>query len=204
MVRVKVRRSRIGSDGTELGRTRVAGWCSSYLKSGSPATSDDVSAAACYTCGMTVDHSTAPYSIGTDATVCYAGLPPAKPSGTIVANVQLCSTCAATEENTMITTETAPAGGTPRSVRGLSARRRTAIAIPTFVLSAFFLFVGAPMATAAQAYPSNVLTGTVPTVDPGGPCRGKVPGPCPGFASTQQGGPSTAQEPQQQQQQQTP
>ncbi len=209
MVRVKVPRGWIDDDGTELGRTRVAGGCSSYPRSCSPATSDEVSGEAFYICGMTVNHSTVAHSIGTDTTVCYGGLPPAKSGGTIVANVQLCSTCAATEENTMITAGTPPTDGTPRSVRGPSARKRAAMAIPTFVLTAFFIFAGAPVATAAQAYPGNGLAApTFPLLGPTGPCRGKIPGPCPGFTSTQHGGPSTAPEPQQrepeQQQQQTP
>jgi hypothetical protein len=177
------------------------GGCSSYLSSCSPATSDEVSWEAFYICGMTVDHSTVAHSIATDATVCYGGLPQAKTGGRIMSNVQLCSTCAATEENTMITTETAPADGAPRSVRGPSSAKRAAIAIPTFALTAFFIFAGAPIATAAQAYPSNSVTAVLPTLDPG-PCRGDKPGPCPGIMSAQQSEQSTAPEPQQQQQQQ--
>lgn len=178
------------------------GGCSSYHSSGSPATSDEVSWEAFYSCGMTADHSTGDHSIETDATVCYGGLPQAGTGGRIMANVQLCSTCAGTEENTIITTETAPADGTPRSVRGPSSLRRAAIAIPISVVTAFFLFAGAPVATAAQAHPSNGLTATFLLLDPTGPCRGKVPGPCPGFTSAQQTEQSTAPEPQQQQQQQ--
>jgi hypothetical protein len=199
-----VRRGCNAGDGTELGRIRVTGGCSGYLSSCSPTTSDEVSWEVFYIRGMTVDHSTAAHSIGTEATVCYGGLPRAETGGRIMANVQLCSTCAATEENTMITTETAPADGTPRSVPGPSSLRRAAIAIPAFALTAFFIFAGAPIATAAQAYPSNSLTAGLPTLDPTGPCRGKTPGPCPGSMSARQGDNSTAPEPQQQQQQQTP
>lgn len=175
------------------------GGCSSYHSSCSPATSDEVSWEAFYSCGMTADHSTGHHSIGTDATVCYGGLPQARTGGRIMANDQLCSTCAGTEENTIITTETAPDDGAPRSVRGPSSLRRSAIAIPISVVTAFFIFVGAPVATAAQAHPSNSVTVGLPSLDPSGPCRGKVPGPCPGFASPQQSEQSTAPEPPQQQ-----
>jgi hypothetical protein len=202
VVEVKARRGCIAGEGTELGRARLAGRCSSYLSSCSRSTSDEVSWEAFYICGMTMDHSTVAHLIGTDATVCYGGLLRAKTGGRIMANVQLCSTCAATEENTMITTGTAPADGTPRSVRGPSLLRRAAIGIPTFALAAFFIFAGAPVATAAQAYPSNSVTASVITLDPTGPCRGRVPGPCPGFVPAQQSEYSTAAEPQQQLQQQ--
>ena len=101
----------------------------------------------------------------------------------------------------MITAGTAPADGTPRRVRSPSSLRRAAVGIPTFALAAFFIFAGSPVATAAQAYPSNSLTASVFILDPTGPCRGKVPGPCPGFVPAQQSEYSTAPEPQQQLQQ---
>jgi hypothetical protein len=104
----------------------------------------------------------------------------------------------------MITTETAPTDGTPRSVPGPSLLRRAAVAIPISVVTAFFIFAGAPVATAAQAYPSNSVTVGLLSLDPTGPCRGKIPGPCPGFMSAQQSEPNTAPEPHQQQQQHTP
>ena len=118
-----------------------------------------------------------------------------------MANVQLCSTWAATEENTMITTEAATTDSAPSGVRGSSSLRRAAIAIPSFVLAAFFIFAGAPVATAAQAQQSDDLTTGFITVDPSGPCRGKVPGPCPGSVSVQQGAHGTAPQLHQQQQQ---
>ncbi|MDT7711816.1 MAG: hypothetical protein QOG46_505 [Pseudonocardiales bacterium] len=178
------------------------GGCSSYHSSGSPTTSDEVSWEAFYSCGMTADHSTGAHSIGTDATVYYGGLPRAKTGGRIMVNVQLCSMCTGTEENTIITTETAPADGTPTSVRGPSSLRRAVIAIPVSVVTAFFIFAGAPVATAAQAHPSNSLATGPLSLDPTEPCRGKVPGPCPGLMSAQQSVQSAA--PELQLQQQTP
>ena len=75
----------------------------------------------------------------------------------------------------MITTEMPPTDGTPRSVRGLSSRRRAAIVISTFFLAVVFVFTGAPAATAAPTYPSGGVTAFE---DPPPPCRGNKPGIC--------------------------
>ncbi len=101
----------------------------------------------------------------------------------------------------MITAATPSDDGTTKNVRGPSSRKRAAIVIPAFVLTAFFIVTGAPAATAAQAYPG----GSVTTVDdPPPPCRGNKPGIC--IPSSRLDSKDTTQVPAQepQQQQQTP
>lgn len=75
----------------------------------------------------------------------------------------------------MITAETAPGGGTLSGARGQPAHRHTKIVISAFFLAAFFIFTGAPTATAAAVFASNTTT----LGDPSPPCRGDKAGVCP-------------------------
>lgn len=75
----------------------------------------------------------------------------------------------------MITTETPSIGETPRGVHGGWSHRRAKVVVPVFLLTAVFIFTGAPTATAAAIFANNDIA---VTWDPP-PCRGDKPGVCP-------------------------
>ncbi|MGH8351361.1 MAG: hypothetical protein ACRES5_33115 [Pseudomonas sp.] len=81
----------------------------------------------------------------------------------------------------MITTETPSVGGTPRGVHGGSSRGRAKVVVPIFLLTAVFIFTGAPTATAAAVLAHNDIAATW---EPSS-CRGDKPGVCPYYYSDQ-------------------
>ncbi len=75
----------------------------------------------------------------------------------------------------MITTETPAFGATPRGVHGGWLHRRAKVVVPVFLLTAAFIFTGAPTATAAAMFTNNnIAAAWNPPA-----CRGDKPGVCP-------------------------
>lgn len=75
----------------------------------------------------------------------------------------------------MITTETPSIGRTPRGVHGGSSRGLATVVVPVFLLTAVFIFTGAPTATAAAMFTNNEISATWEPPS----CRGDKPGVCP-------------------------